>query len=149
MHGMTEPGDDTGINFIIFGSDKLALGKTFDPCRVDDTHGVSGIMHIYGQLITIGARCLQADMGTVNVVVLFVKPGHECFKPLLFIGEDLVFSFPLMSSATSNFLFAISTPSMTFDIMVPPKAVIPDTGLARINLAHTNSSFHEEVSDTE
>jgi hypothetical protein len=32
--------------------------------------------------------------------------------------------------------------------MVPPKAVIPDTGLARINLAHTNSSFHEEVSDT-
>jgi hypothetical protein len=28
------------------------------------------------------------------------------------------------------------------------RAVIPDTGLARINLAHTNSSFFEEVYDT-
>ncbi len=35
-----KPGDEAGINFIVFGPHKLALGKTFDPCRIDDAHGV-------------------------------------------------------------------------------------------------------------
>jgi hypothetical protein len=55
MHGKAEPGYEAGINFIIFGPHKFALGKSFDPCRIDDTYGVPGIMHIYGQFITVGA----------------------------------------------------------------------------------------------
>jgi hypothetical protein len=53
-----------------------------------------------------------------------------------------------MRSAASNFLFALSTPSIDSDIGFLLIKIIPDTGLARIYLAHTNSSFHEEVYDT-
>ena len=52
---MTEPGDNAGINFIILCPQELALGKSFDPCRIDDTYGMSGIMHIGSQFISVRA----------------------------------------------------------------------------------------------
>ena len=42
-------------------------------------------------------------MGMVNI--LFVKPSHEQFKPLLVIGEDLVFQFPIDGECHIKFPF--------------------------------------------
>jgi hypothetical protein len=53
MHGVAEAGYEAGIDFIILATQELTLGKSFDSCRVDDTYGMSGIMHRDGQLISV------------------------------------------------------------------------------------------------
>ena len=67
------------------------------------------------------------------------------------MGEDLVLQRVVDKQCSpSNFLFAISTPSTVFyhsSFLLFP-VDIPGTRLARINLAHTNSSLHKEVYDT-
>jgi hypothetical protein len=52
MHRVAEAGYEAGVDFIILGTKELTPSKSFDPCRIDDTYRVSGIMHIYGQFIT-------------------------------------------------------------------------------------------------
>lgn len=93
MQRTTETGNKTSIDFIVFCPHKLALGKPFDPCRFDDTHRVSGIIHRGCQLISAGTRCFKAEMDMIYA--LFMKPCSKKFKALLVVGKDLVFQFPI------------------------------------------------------